>query len=759
LTTTVSGAERRAVDRSRRIGIAVAVLVPAMLALGVRLHRAGELLPSPGVLLLDADSHYQAWRLLQARQRLPSLPPLRDAMIAHPEGLVHPCPPGLALLGAVVSWAAGVAYGPGDEVARVGALLCVVLGALAALVAALLALRLVGPAWAALAGVVVALWPPHIELTRLGRIDPDGLAVLLVGLVVLLYLSAARRSSRRAVVAAVGCGLALGGVVWVSQDAAPLVVLLAAGMLAHELAARPGAPLAAIACAAAIALSSPLCLAEAYRGAWSWQIPSPLQLLLLTVAAAASLWIAIAGRSPRGRTALLVGGSLLLGTVVWIGVSRAVAMAPSILHPLPLLQRAIVDLPPAQALTMVTYLALALPLLVALALAARPRGDAHLLALWGGLLLLLGALRLRFLAAAIVLVAPLAALGIAQIARRLAALTQVRAPLRRLTSPMLVVAVLCGLWPTYDYFFDRRLALDVPDGMIDAAARWIGRHPTQPPGVLAPPAAAHAVLHLGRVPVIGTSLTPFLDEPALRDTIELLASTDIRSAERIAVRRRVGRIALTHLTSAVYSRLLRHVGRPWRWAVVETQLRRSLAVRLGVDSGSGVVLRGELLPAIDWLRLEWETAPIYALTAAQVFRAVPGAALVGQARPGQLVRLELPLVSNRGRPIRYLDFRRADHVGRFAFRVPHWTGRGMPSVVVDYINQLRAFHRAARRGQRPRPVPPLDLPTTTPVGPAAVSTDDWTALVEVSADDVHLGRSVLVVPAPSTSTPLRAPAR
>ena len=127
-----------------------------------------------------------------------------------------------------------------------------------------------------------------------------------------------------------------------------------------------------------------------------------------------------------------------------------------------------------------------------------------------------------------------------------------------------------------------------------------------------------------------------------------------------------------------------------------------------------------------------------------------------EARPGRLVRLELHLVSNCGRPFAYLDFRRADRRGRFELRLPYPTARATPAVVIDYFRRLGEASRALARGDRwDKPLPTLDLPTSIAVGPAAVLTDDWTTQIHVDAEEVRLGRTVFVMPtAASASTPL-----
>ena len=742
-------------------------MLPAAVALALRLSDA-RVLAGGQARLIDDQSHYLAWRMEQARAAFPRLPPLFDERLAFPEGTAHLLPPGLAVLGGTIARIAGVSP-DGDAVARVGTILGAVLGALGSVLAALLALRLAGPLWATLAGLFLALWPAHIELSRLGRIDPASPTALVAGLTALLYLLAATAGAarRRAWVAA-ACGAALGALLWLSPDGLSVVAVLGGGMLAHQLARGDGSArwLPALVFLVAAIVAAPLGLASPYRLYWSLHVPSPLQPLLLLLAAALSGWLGVASRIARApvRQLLAAVGGCAIVIVALTAAHGASPLSLVSLEPRPALgDRPPHAIPIAHLEALLTYLVVALPLLVGAALrspADSPgRVAVRLLSLWSGALLLLGSFRLRFLPTALVLAAPVAALGVADLARRARdrLQAQVRPSLLRWLSPVAFVGSLCLLWPTFDYFGDQRFAPTLESPALRQVGRWLRLHASQDaPGVLAPPAIGHALLRHGGVPVVGTNLVPFPAERACLDTIDAFTTEDPRRAERIVAARRIGRVVIDDLGSARYAHLLRHLGRPWRYDTVRVTHRWSLAARLPVDSGAGAQLFGDLLPSVDWLQLEWETPPVLGVTPVQVFRVVLGALLIGEARPGRLVRLELHLVSNRGRPFKYLDFRRADRRGRFVLRLPYPTARSTPAAVIDYFRLLAEARRTLARGDRwDRPVPTLDLPTSTPIGPAAVLTDDWATRVHVGPDDVRLGRAVLVIPtASSASTPL-----
>ncbi len=169
----------------------LALLLLFALAFAVRMSGHEEILDPPQTHLVDPDSHLHTWRMIRAAEAFPALPPWRESMLAHPDGVTLGWPPLLDYLGGGLAKISGAADAPGEVVARLGTLLVVTLGALTALVAFLLARRFAGFGWSLLGGVLLALWPLHVEYSRVGRVDHHVLEPLITGLAVLFALRAA----------------------------------------------------------------------------------------------------------------------------------------------------------------------------------------------------------------------------------------------------------------------------------------------------------------------------------------------------------------------------------------------------------------------------------------------------------------------------------------------------------------------------------------------------------------------------------------
>ena len=193
---------------------------------------------------------------------------------------------------------------------------------------------------------------------------------------------------------------------------------------------------------------------------------------------------------------------------------------------------------------------------------------------------------------------------------------------------------------------------------------------------------------------------------------------------------------MSRTSAAAHARHLRYLGRP------ETQpLAESLGARLFDDLGSGRELPGQTRLAVPWLQHQWESEARRAVPPTHVFRVVKGAVLLGRAAPGSLVRLALPLVSNRGRPFVFRDVRRADPRGEFTFRLPYPTvDRPAPEVA-------RHLERTARLAGARAPSTQLALPQTVAAGPALVWSAGWRIEVQVTTRDVLDGHRLALRPA------------
>jgi hypothetical protein len=656
----------------------LAFSLPFVVALVVRLVGAGELLDGPVTRLVDPESHAEAWRMVVATRSFPGLPPFTDAMFNHPEGAVAG-PPGLPYLGGALAWLGGLSP-DGGQVARLATLLVALLGALTVLGATLLARRFVRAPWAVLAGLLLALWPVHAELGRVGRVDPVVLEPLCVLAALMLHLRGRW----------VAAGAILGAGVWLWPAAVLPVGLLGLAMIGHailEPARRRGV---AGALALALALTLPLFL-------------TPLRPGL------DGLWDG--------------SGALHL-------------------------------LRPAEILASLTLLSLALPALVALAVAAPLRDgrgrEVRLLALLSGVLLVAGVLRIRFLPLGVVLAAPLVALGLSEGSRRLGALLvgKARPAYRRALAPAIAVASLCLHWPGADDLFDRGArGISSPGGPgVEEAALRIRAGlglPAGRPAVLAPLDVGGLLVNLARVPVVGAVIDP--SSAGNRDTLSFWVAQDQRRARLLLRRRGVGAVLVTREKITDYARDLRRLGRADSLLWVGRSHRRTLAVRLHLDLGSGAELTGSFLPAVDWLQHTWESRPRPNEPPTHLFRVVKGARLRGRGPPRAVVDLELPLITARGRPFRYHDRLRSDSKGYFEFRVPYWTARAVPLEVRRYLRALEQLRAAmARRERGLKPLEPLSRSTFCPLGPAVLTAQGRRLEVDVPKGAVLAGQTVPV---------------
>ncbi len=720
----------------------LALAIPFVIALGARLSGSGEVFEANQVHLIDADSHYHAWRMIQAREHFPAGPPRHDPLIAFPEGYLQVWPPGFDYLGGIL----GVLYGApphGEAMARLGTLLVVLLGAMTILLLVFTLRRFVTALWAGLGGVILALWPLHIEYSRIGRIDHHVLEPLMTLLLLVLYFAAAHAPDRRRQWGAMlGLGLALGACFWLWPTAFFSVAVVGFLMLGHQLWRCPR-PIAAAAFGIALCLAAPLCLAEPYRQSWALHTPSLFHLTLLATLALISLWLAGTRRFFRHRhishpvrlTAIFLGAAALATLPLWGLVSSG--EIDVLLHfggrqglwSMVLEQRPLFSLPWPHQLLLVTYLFFALPLLWSLSMLAplpSPRRDEiRLYCAAAVIFTAAGLVQLRFLPLSLPLNALLIATGLAELHRRLLRLLRghVRPGLRRLLGPALAMSALVLVWPAADYIFELKQMPSPRNKGVEQAARWIRQHPLPPrSAVLAPLGAGHPLVHLGRQAVVGSTLIAPQTEQANRETISFFITSDPKLARQIIQRRSVGRVLQTRLKLKTFVRLNRYLGRP---LVVGSELdhyRRSMASRLTLDSGSATRIGPTILPAVGWLQHQWEQGPPGARPLVQVFKVVRGALLEGQATPGQEVRVHLPLLTNQGRPFIFWAAQVAGARGEFSLRIPYWTA----------TPEAAELTRASRGG----------LPRTIPAGLATLTTATGAIPVEISESAVESGLTI-----------------
>jgi len=704
-----------------------------LLALWVRLVDSHAFLAVGG--LLDQESHLNARRMTEALRCFPALPPVREPLFDHPHGVVLDLPPGLPYLGAAAAWLAGLTA-DGDQVGRLGTLLGALFGALGAVAGAWLTWRYVSLPWAFTAGLVLALWPAHVEYTRVGRLTPLVLMPLLLLLAVVCCFRAVHGRTRHWIRPALLAGLLLGAMAWVWAGALLPITLLGLGLAVGVGTERPVVPTIL---ATALLSSAPLCLAAPG--------PRTLHLLLFLAGMLATALVRWLGRHRLGltaRTAAVAGAALLLVVLPLLlpgleGWRQALGLGG--------LQgrRSLIDIGPTSIVTLLTYLPLALPLLVGLACSTRldrpRRVELDLLTLWAGALLVAGVIGVHLMPLALALAAPLCGLGAAELARRLVHRLRQRArwSLVRLVRPATGLGVICLLWPAADYLTEPRLRLaPAPDlGPVEAAARLRG---AQAGAVMAPLETSATLVDLAHTATVGTVAVEL--DRGNRDTATFFTLQDQQKAWGLLHRRAIRQVMATPFSVPNYATYLRLLGRRAERLAMFHFHRRTMAVRLFHDLGTGVQLRGEYLPAINWLQHWWESRPRMESQPTHLFRVVEGARLEGLVPPHAVVILRLDLVTGRGRPFEYQDRRRANARGEIRFRLPYWSARAVPLEVRRYLALMEQARWRIARGESVRPLAPLDRPDVTPLGQVQICVGADRTLVDMPRHAVLTGATV-----------------
>lgn len=182
-------------------------------------------------------------------------------------------------------------------------------------------------------------------------------------------------------------------------------------------------------------------------------------------------------------------------------------------------------------------------------------------------------------------------------------------------------------------------------------------------GVLAPWPLGHVIQYAGRRPTVVDNFGDDLGEGGFAFAERVFRAPESHAIEWIEGRR---------VRYVVVQESAGFLGSP----PPVGSLLRSLYVR----DGSGSELPGAS-PALAQHRFAFESKGLYfserkAEAVYKVFEVVPGALIVGQAAPGELVGVRLGVFTNRGRKFVYRTHGVADAAGEYRVRVPYATDGG-----------------------------------------------------------------------------------
>jgi len=687
------------------VAIAVLLLVAALAA---RLQPWPRVFPDeqPGAVFVgDTDTYYHALRAERIASDFPRVP-WTDPGMNFPEGADILWPPLFDVTLAGVARVASAGPPSRATIERVAALMPPVLGL--ATVASVMAFGFVSfrdrsGVWA---GLLLALLPIHVEFSALGRPDQHAAESLLQTLVMLTFVAAWHRPSA---IRVTGLGVAIVLSFWNWQGSALSVLLLAAFVAAWHVWDGDGADRASRALAGGASVGTALLvvsIAVAGRGgaltSGSLSGINGIQAVLTALVAAFAAGLLLARRvrgdraarwSRRVSEAALAAAVPALAATAGLSVLRAgvqqgwtalVAGNPwyaSIreFQP-PLFGGAGIDHELAAWLPRFAPM-FVMPVAAAGMLRRWRRCPADrpalaFIALWGGLLLLATLARLRFALYLSVPAVLWCAIALAEAARGVAGR---RAPPVR--SALLVLLLL----PAAFYFWHGGLWPDPEHREVARALAWLHDRPAvrpDRPAVFSEWDWGHLIQYYGGRPAVATPFGSDGGAGAIEDAAAFFLSTSPSEAADLLDRRRAGYLLLVDpVTHAAASEGWAPAGRPppvridWQRIggpriEVTPEVDDLVAVRIYFDSG----LSSRGAPTLTRYRFVYEGAA-GAGRQVRLFEIVPGAELVvSGAPPGDVVRAQTQLLTNRGRSAPWYVDARADDAGSARLRVPFSTG-------------------------------------------------------------------------------------
>ncbi len=560
--TATSGTARDASDQLSLRGTWWLILALLALAVLVRLVGWDAAHADDGWHLIDPDSQYHARRIALVRANFPSLPPAYDPLVAYPSHYPVLWPPGLAVLGGGLSWAFGV------SVDATGSWLMVLFGA-ALVVPVVFLARLLGPrGMVAPAGLIAALHPMFVEYSRVGRIDHHVFEPLGLAAGSYFILRAVGRTDERTLDAWVGGGV-LGASFWFLPSALYPAVVVLCGLLLVSFVRRDDA-LAQVGIRASLSAAlvlTPLLLVMPTELRWALQAPAMVPLALLLTTTLGYLAVRALLRASRevrgGRLRYFVGVPAVWTVLAALALllvgedARSLALrfgARKGLWSLLLEQRPLFSLPIDHVRVLATYVLLALPVTVTMALrdrlAERPVSARWwLLGCWLLLVLPLGLLQLRFMPLLIVYAAPFSALGTLALARMLLRQRPTWIP----TVTVLLMAI--QLTPSIEYLGLMRRPAG-KERAREALGHALARLPVGAGtgAVIGPLSVGHHIVRFASRPVVASPLIEPNTAEANRAAIDFMLTDDWERARQIVHDRNVEWVVSEPVSEPRYAR-------------------------------------------------------------------------------------------------------------------------------------------------------------------------------------------------------------
>jgi|GEM_PF-4216777 hypothetical protein len=609
--------ESTAGHRSTRRRWFALILIPLAIGLFCRLHGLQEVLVDDRAELIDPDSYYHAWRASEAARTFPSLPPQIDPMVNHPDGHTVAWPPGFSYFVGGVGRLLGIPN-QAEHMARLGTVVVVCVGLLGIMMIFALALRLgASPPWATLAGVIFALWPIIIEYSRIGRFDHHVLEPVFTAGALFFYLGAkwGERRSRR-LANALACGLILGAAFWLWPSALFPVAILSGAMILHQgfgLRSAQGPQKDEFAVEVAIFVVSWLVVAPLVARApetsrWTMQMPSFFHLVLVTLCLGSALALSIYQRYFAGRHSKLADGIAVLGLPLMVTGICLLAFPleeglrnlfrfgrRSDLWQMIFEQRSLFSLPWPHQKMLFTYLGFGIPL-VYLGQFLSPQGSHSAIEKQRFVLLLsvpfwlVGLTQIRFLALPLVIVTPLIATSLAAVV--------LRWKTKRSITVLLFLLPIALISPALTYLSEGLYLPNAKTKNRRALALWFRNVPNNRTAVLAPIAAGHVLIHLGRVRTLGTPLIMPSTAAANRETIRFYTTENEAEARGILSRRKISHVVAAPIPWKRWQRYRQYLGQ----SVSEQSYRRSIAGKLFRAATSRRSTTSKIESPFPWLR-------------------------------------------------------------------------------------------------------------------------------------------------------------